>query len=184
MNEELAEIHPCYSITFTRSSRHSPERLWRAITHSEEASRWMAHPASIDLRVGGAYVVDFSRTGGLSIDGVIVADAPPRRGGQPLVSTDASAPRYLLRYAWGTGVVEWRIAPEGTGSKYTVTLAGLEPGAVPADAFAAGWHCQLDDLERFLATGAPRADDEARAAWNGLRPAYQPRATAALEYTS
>ena len=41
MNEELAQVHPCYSITFTRQSKHSPERLWRAITDSAEVSRWM-----------------------------------------------------------------------------------------------------------------------------------------------
>ena len=181
MNEELAKIHACYSITFTRQSKHSPERLWRAITDSAEVSRWMAHPARVEPRVGGAYAVDFSRTGGLNIDGVIVAIGPPRRSSEPRVTGDAGEPQHLLRYAWGTGVVEWAIKADGTGSKYALTLAGLEPGSVPAEAFAAGWHCQLADLERYLETGAPSPDEDARAFWNTLRPEYAPRAAIVLE---
>jgi len=181
MNEELAQVHPCYSITFTRQSKHSPERLWRAITDSAEVSRWMAHPAHIDLRRGGSYAVDFSRTGGLGIDGVIVAVGPPRSSSDPRVTPEAFEPQQLLRYAWGTGVVEWAIEPHGTGSRYTLTLAGLEMGRIPADAFAAGWHCQLADLERYLESGAPSSDGEARDFWTMLRPDYAPRAAAALE---
>ena len=188
MNDDLGEIHPCYGIQFTRTSRHAPSRLWRAITDSAEASRWMGHPARIEPWVGGAYFVDFTRTGGLSIDGVIVAVEPavssseprPRfahEEGQPA----PTQPEKFLRYAWGTGVVEWAIEADGSGSKHTLTLAGLEPGAVPANAFGAGWHCQLDDLERYLQDGEPRPDAEARAAWQALQRAYAPLATAVLE---
>ncbi len=181
MNEEFAEIHACYSIAFTRQTKHTPARLWRAITDPAEVSRWMAHPARIDLRRGGEYHVDFSRTGGIDIDGVIVAVDPPLSGSDPCVKRGALEPQHLLRYAWGTGVVEWAIEAVGKDSRYTLTLAGLEPGAIPADAFAAGWHCQLADLERYLETGAPSSDGDARAFWMTLRPDYAPRAATALE---
>ena len=49
MNDQLADIRPAYSLVFERESSHSPERLWHAITDSEEVSRWMSYPARIDL---------------------------------------------------------------------------------------------------------------------------------------
>ena len=188
MTDELGEIHPCYGIQFTRTSKHPPARLWRAITDSAEASRWMGHPARIEPWIGGVYFVDFTRTGGLSIDGVVVAVVPAISNSDPrprFGNDDASAaakPEKFLRYVWGTGVVEWSIEADSAGSKHTLTLAGLEPGAVPADAFGAGWHCQLDDLERYLQDGEPRPDAEARVAWEALQRAYAPLATAVLEY--
>ena len=60
---ELGEITRCYSLRYERRSKHSPERLWRALTDQSELSRWMSYPARVDLRVGGDYAVDFSRTG-------------------------------------------------------------------------------------------------------------------------
>ena len=182
MNQQPGEISRCYSLTYTRRSKHSPERLWHAITDSGEASCWMGHPARIEPRVGGAYSVDFSRTGGLDIDGVIVALEPDRLAGAPTVRVaPGRRPEKLLRYAWGTSVVEWAIDRDGAGSRFILTLAGLEPGRVPEDAFAAGWHCQLADLERYLSMGAPSSDEDARELWNLLRPQYQPGAAAVLE---
>ncbi len=51
---DLGKISLCYSVTFDRRSRHSPSRIWSAITDSDEVSRWMGYyPARIDLRIGG-----------------------------------------------------------------------------------------------------------------------------------
>ena len=192
MTDDLGEIHPCYGLQFRRVSSHPPARLWRAITDPAEVSRWMGHPARIEPWVGGAYSVDFGRTGGIDIDGVIVklspaisgSDPRPRFEGQATPPPTGREAEKFLRYAWGTGVVEWSIVPDGTGSRHILTIAGLEPGAIPEDAFAAGWHCQLDDLERYLADGSPRPDSEARAAWEALRPLYAPRAAGVREYAS
>lgn len=78
MNEP-GEITRCYSLRYERRSRHSPERLWRAIMDPGELSRWMSYPARVDLRVGGDYSVDFSRTSEGTLEGVIVRIEPARR---------------------------------------------------------------------------------------------------------
>jgi uncharacterized protein YndB with AHSA1/START domain len=167
MNDGPGQISRCYSLTFARQLAQTPQRLWRAITDSREVSTWMAHPATVDARVGGRYFVDFTRTGGLDIDGVICGLEPEKR----------------LAYAWGTMVTEWTIEAEGSGCRYRLLLNGLEPGRIPEDAFAAGWHCQLTDLEQYLSAGAPRSDAEARQQWLTLRPPYAERANALLGAT-
>lgn len=173
MNEELGEFSVCYTITFRRTSRHSPARLWRAITDPEEVGKWMTYPARIDLRVGGHYFVDFSRTanpreageapGGVpddaTLNGVIVAIEPER----------------LLRYAWGTSVVDWRIEPDGTGSRHTFSQNGLHPRDVPdEEGLAAGWHSFLEGLDTFLAGGRPLPDEAEKLRWNELKRLYRP----------
>ena len=50
---ELAELTRCYTISFERRSKHPVERLWRAITQSDEVTAWMKYSARIDLRIGG-----------------------------------------------------------------------------------------------------------------------------------
>ena len=147
-----------YCVVFNRLSKHSPERLWRAVTEAGEVSRWMTYPARIDLRVGGAYRVDFARTGGGELDGVIVKLEPGRH----------------LRYAWGTSVVDWTFEPEGEGTRHVFAQHGLFPRAIPGEEGAvAGWHAFLDDLDRFLETGSPSTNAEGESRWRELQPPYR-----------
>ena len=112
---ELAEITSCYTMRFDRRTEHSPARLWRAITNAEEVARWMAYPARIDLRVGGEYHLDFSRTDGGELDGVIVRLAPERR----------------LAYVWGVSVLEWTLEVDGEGCSYQFVHHGIRRKPVP-----------------------------------------------------
>jgi uncharacterized protein YndB with AHSA1/START domain len=156
---DLGTYTRCYTITFERRSKHPPARLWRAITDADDVSRWMAYPARIDLRVGGDYFVDFSRTNEGELDGVIVKLQPER----------------LLRYAWGTSVVEWAIEPEGAGSRHVFLQTGLAFRPIPdEEGLAAGWHVWLEDLEQYLDTGAPSPDDDGRRRWAELGKLYRP----------
>jgi uncharacterized protein YndB with AHSA1/START domain len=141
---EIGEITRCYSLRYERTSKHPPARLWRAITDPAEVTRWMAYPARIDLRVGGAYFVDFSRTAEGSLDGVIVRVEPDRQ----------------LAYAWGTSVVEWTLAPDGSGCRYTFLHHGMSRRDIPdEEGVAVGWHLWLDDLEGHVSdTRASRAN--------------------------
>jgi uncharacterized protein YndB with AHSA1/START domain len=63
MNDGIADITPCYTMSFSRSSKHSARRVWSAITDPAEIERWMDYPARVDLGPGGDYRIDFSRTG-------------------------------------------------------------------------------------------------------------------------
>jgi uncharacterized protein YndB with AHSA1/START domain len=162
---ELGTFKRGYCVAYHRTSKHPPGRLWRAITDSGEVTRWMAYPVEIDLRVGGAYHADFSRTDGGQLDGVIVKVEPLR----------------LLRYAWGTSTVEWLIEPEGEGSRYVFAQHGLYPRGLPGEeGIAAGWHVWLEDLEQYLDTGRPSSEAEGAERWAAIGKLYWPNLAAVV----
>jgi uncharacterized protein YndB with AHSA1/START domain len=155
----LGAVTRSYSVRFERTSKHPAARLWRAITDPGEVSAWMTYPARIDLRVGGDYFVDFTRTDGSELDGVIVKLEPER----------------LLRYAWGTSVVEWEIEPADEGCRFTFAHYGLHDRGLPdEEGLLAGWHAWLDDFERFADGALPRSPAENDADWKRLCRLYRP----------
>jgi len=163
MKEDLGEITPCYTISFTRHSDHSPERLWRAITDADEVSAWMDYPTKIDLRVGGGYLVDFSSTDQGAIHGVIVRVEAKR----------------VLAYVWGLSVVEWSIEDDGDGCVYTFVQNGLADRGEDEEGLAAGWHEFLDRLEGHL-EGEYVPRDEQQRNWEALKPPYRKMLDAAI----
>jgi hypothetical protein len=80
-----------------RESKHSPARLWAAITRADEVSAWMDYPVKVDLRVERESNVDFGRTG----EGELPASScgssrrrcSPRCGGSPSASGRSCPPR-------------------------------------------------------------------------------------------
>jgi uncharacterized protein YndB with AHSA1/START domain len=157
MNDRLGTVTRCYTVTFDRHSKHSPARLWAAITRSEEVSAWMGHPATVDLRVGGAWHVDFGRTGEGELPGVIVRVEPEQ----------------VLSYAWGLSLCQWTIAPAGAGCDFTFVHAGLAFRDIDDDeGLAAGWHSFLDRLDLHL-DGRDMSEPERQARWNALKPDYR-----------
>jgi uncharacterized protein YndB with AHSA1/START domain len=127
----------------------------------------MRYPATIDLRVGGAYHVDFSRTNQGELDGVIVRVEPEK----------------ALAYVWGRSVLEWLIEPDGDGCRYTFRDHGTD---APADAddytsagIASGWHSWIDMLDAHL-DGRVITVAEEQANWEKLKAPYQERLDSAL----
>jgi uncharacterized protein YndB with AHSA1/START domain len=161
---DLGTITRCYTLTFERVSRHSAQRLWRAITDARDVARWMGYPARIDLRVGGDYHVDFSRTGGGALDGVIVRLEPERS----------------LALVWGLSVLAWQLEPDETGCRYTFVHHGQPAPEDPdRDDIGFGWHVWLDDFAAHL-DGTSRRVDAATHGRNELRVAYRERRDAVL----
>jgi uncharacterized protein YndB with AHSA1/START domain len=161
---DLGEITPCWTITFHRTSKHRPERVWAAITEPDQVSRWWGRgPARIDLRVGGEYFVDFG--GGDALDGVIVRLEPGR----------------MLSYVWNLSVIEWVIEPDGGASRFTFVDNGNRPppegAAWSSEGVAAGYHEGMDWLEGMLDGGQERPQG---AAWESLQTSYRPLIDAVL----
>ena len=156
ISAELAEFTLGYRFRIERVSKHAPARLWRAITDAVDFEKWWDYPVRVDLRVGGEYFSDFARSGGGTLDGIIVAIEPER----------------VFRYTWGTSVVEWRIEPEGSGCRYVFEQNGLAIREIPGEeGLPAGWHAWFEDLDHYL-------DDESfvptrdRQRWIELGQAY------------
>lgn len=167
---DLGEITPCWTITFRRESKHSPQRLWHAITDPDEVSKWMGYPARIELRPGGDYHLDFSKPhegdDAGDLDGVIVRVQEERS----------------LAIVWGRSVLEWAIEPDGAGCSYTFTHHGQEPPSEgdrhTDEGIAAGWHAFLDSFAAYLDDTAPSS--KAADAHERLVATYRERLAAAL----
>ena len=157
MTDRLGKITRCYTIRYDRHSKHSPSRLWAAITRADEVSAWMDYPAKIDLRVGGEWHVDFGRTGDGELAGVIVRVEPGK----------------VLTYAWGLSMCEWTITPASEGCDYTFVHAGMAFRDIEdEEGLAAGWHDFFDRLDLHL-DGIHISESEQKARWNALKPAYK-----------
>jgi len=61
MNDDsLARFEGIFRIDLDRRFDQIPERVWEALTDSNQVSDWMKFPARIDAHVGGAIFVDFT----------------------------------------------------------------------------------------------------------------------------
>ena len=157
MTDRLGKITRCYTIRYDRHSKHSPSRLWAAITRADEVSAWMDYPAKIDLRVGGEWHVDFGRTGDGELAGVIVRVEPgegPHLHVGPLdVRVDDHASERGVRL---------HVRPRRPAFRDIEDEEGL----------AAGWHEFFDRLDLHL-EGIHISESEQKARWNALKPAYK-----------
>jgi len=163
VKEDLGEITACYMVTFKRRTKHSPERLWAAITDADEVTVWMDYPTKVDLRVGGEYLVDFASTDQGAIHGVIVRVEPER----------------VLAYVWGSSVVEWTIEADDDGCVYTFVHNGLADRGEDEEGLAAGWHEFLDRLEGHLESEYIDREAQQRN-WEALKPPYRKMLEAAI----
>lgn len=155
----------CYAMTFRRHTNQSPRRMREAITEPRAIEAWMGSPATVDLRPGGDYRIDFSATNEGELDGVIVRIEPEAR----------------LAYVWGLSVVEWRLelAADG-GCDYIVVQTGLADRDEDEEGLPAGWHEFLDRLDDHVA-GRPQPAMPARESeWRRLKPAYRSQLDAVL----
>jgi len=156
MTNELGEISACSTIVFERRSKHSAERLWRAITDPDEVGKWMGYPAKIDLRIGGDWYVDFSETNDGDLGGVIVRIDPGRH----------------VAFYWRLTVVEWKVEPADDGCTYELVQNGLVPGEGElVEGYAAGWHGFLEQLDMHL-EGRHVTYEESKAIVERLLPRY------------
>lgn len=150
-----------WTLVFVRVLRHSPERVWAALTDPAEVSAWAPFTTDRDLgRVGDATL---TMVGGDASEDL------------PASVTRAERPT-LLEYTWGTDLLRWELDSVDVGTRLTLrhTLDNRE--WVPK--VAAGWHLCLDVAERLL-DGQPidpiRGDDARNYGWEELHDAYAER---------
>jgi uncharacterized protein YndB with AHSA1/START domain len=98
----VTEIPGGFEPRFERSLRHPIERVWTALTDSEQIGTWLA-PGKIELRLGGRVSLAFTNSPAV-IESTVTALEPPR----------------LLEYHW--------ITEDGDSGPYP---AGLPSPAQP-----------------------------------------------------
>jgi uncharacterized protein YndB with AHSA1/START domain len=115
-----------------RTLRHSPEKVWRALTDPAELREWAPFDADQSLATAGI-------TAKLTTVG-----APSPHVTETRV-TRADAPR-LLEYSWG-GDMRWELEALGDGTRLTL-WASIDRRYIAMG--AAGWHVCLDVLDHLL----------------------------------
>jgi uncharacterized protein YndB with AHSA1/START domain len=123
-----------WTLILVRELRHSPAKVWQAITDPAHLHEWA--PFQVD--------------GSLGIAGNTVKLAPvgaPNPHVSETVVTRADAPR-LLEYNWGAQELRWELEPLDGGTRLTLWHS-IDRRFISWG--AAGWHICFDVLERLLA---------------------------------
>lgn len=121
-----------WTLVVHRDLRHSPERVWAALTEPEQLHEWAPFDADRSLgRIGPATLS--------------TAGTPTPQVSETEV-TRADAP-HLLEYRWGGGDLRWQLESSGEGTRLTlwhrIDRKFIAMGA-------AGWHVCFDVLDRLL----------------------------------
>jgi uncharacterized protein YndB with AHSA1/START domain len=123
-----------WTLILVRELRHSPEKVWQALTDPAHLHEWAPFDADGSLDVVGNTVR------------LTTVQAPVPRVTETKV-TRADAPK-VLEYKWGDFEMRWELEPIVGGTRLTLwTNIGHRFIAMGA----AGWHICFDVLDRLLA---------------------------------
>lgn len=139
---------------FRRVLKHPPERVWRALTESEDLRGWFPCDIVGERRAGAPLRMPFWDS---VIEANDLSDEPVLPGEMHVWD-----PPKVLEYRWDTEVLRWELTECQGGTELTITtwLAGNEDDP-PAWAAAAGYHVCLDLLAELLDAGNPRQPSSA-----------------------
>jgi uncharacterized protein YndB with AHSA1/START domain len=122
-----------WTLILVRELRHSPEKVWQALTDPAHLREWAPFEADGSLGTAGATV------------NLTTVGAPAPHVTETTV-TRAEAPK-VLEYNWGGGDVRWELEAFGGGTRLTL-WHNIDRRFIAMG--AAGWHICLDVLDRFL----------------------------------
>jgi uncharacterized protein YndB with AHSA1/START domain len=122
-----------WTLVLVRELRHSPEKVWKALTDPASLREWAPFDADRSLAAVGP--VRLSTVG-----------TPAPQVSETQV-TRAEAPN-LLEYRWGDNDMRWQLEPLGDGTRLTL-WHNIDRGFIAMG--AAGWHICLDVLDRLVA---------------------------------
>jgi uncharacterized protein YndB with AHSA1/START domain len=123
-----------WALVLVRELRHSPEKVWQALTEPAHLREWAPFDADGSLAVAGSTVK------------LTTVGAPALHVTETKV-TRAEAPR-LLEYNWGGFDMRWQLEALGGGTRLTLWTNIARPYIAMG---AAGWHICFDVLDRLLA---------------------------------
>ncbi len=128
---------PNWELIIVRDLRHSPEKVWKALTDPANLREWAPFDADGNLDNAGA-TVKLTTVGAPSLN---ITETKVKR---------ADALR-LLEYTWGGNDMRWELEPLGDGTRLTLWTS-IDRRFISWG--AAGWHICFDVMDRLL-SGAP-----------------------------
>ena len=134
---EVRKDEEKWTLVLVRELRHSPEKVWEALTDPAQLREWAPFDADGSLGTVGGTVK------------LTTVGAPVPRVTETKV-TRADAPE-VLEYNWGDFAMRWKLEALGSGTRLTLwTNIGHRFVAMGA----AGWHICFDVLDQLL-SGTP-----------------------------
>jgi len=127
-----------WTLILVRELRHSPEKVWQALTDPAHLREWAPFEADGSLGTTGATVK------------LTTVGAPRSRAVSETKVTRADAPN-VLEYTYGDYDIRWELEAVAGGTRLTL-WHDIDRGYISWG--AAGWHICLDVLDRLL-SGAP-----------------------------
>ena len=126
-----------WTLVVAKELRHSPEKVWEALTEPAQLRLWAPFDADGSLGTLGAKA------------NLTTFGAPKAHVSETTV-TRADAPR-LLEYKWGDFNMRWELAAEGQGTRLTLWINIPRPYIAMG---AAGWQVCFDVMDHLL-SGEP-----------------------------
>jgi uncharacterized protein YndB with AHSA1/START domain len=126
-----------WTLVLVRDLRHSPEKVWQAITDPSQLREWAPFDADGNLSTAGTKVK------------LTTVGAPTLHVTETTV-TRADAPK-VLEYDWGGFDMKWNLEPVGSGTRLTL-WTNIDRRYIAMG--AAGWHLCFDVLDHLL-SGTP-----------------------------
>jgi uncharacterized protein YndB with AHSA1/START domain len=154
---EIQEEGDRWTLVIVRELRHSPEKVWQALTDPASLREWA--PFDADHSLASVGPVKLSTVG-----------SPTPQVSETRV-TRADAPN-LLEYQWGDNDLRWQLEALGHGTRLTL-WHNIDRKFISMG--AAGWHICFDVLDRFLAEepiGRIVAGDAMKFEWPRLNTEY------------
>src|SRR5439155_1038235 len=122
-----------WTLILVRELRHSPERVWQALTDPAHLREWAPFDADRNLGAVGA-----------TVELTTVGAPKPHVSETPVTRADAP---YVLEYNWGGFDMRWELEAFGGGTRLTLST-NIDRRFIAMG--AAGWHICLDVLDRML----------------------------------
>jgi uncharacterized protein YndB with AHSA1/START domain len=155
---ELQKDEDTWTLILVRQLRHSPEKIWEALTDPAHLREWAPFDADGSLGAAGNTVK------------LTTVGAPALHVTEAKV-TRAEAPE-VLEYNWGDHDMRWELEPSDGGTRLTLwTNIGRRFIAMGA----AGWHICFDVLDRLLGgtpVGRMVGSEAMKFGWQRLHAEY------------
>ena len=126
-----------WSLLLVKELRHSPERVWQALTDPAHLREWAPFEADGSLGTAGTTV----KLTTVGAPGPHITETTVRR---------ADAPK-SLEYTWGANDMRWELEASGGGTRLTLWTS-IDRRFISWG--AAGWHICFDVLDHLL-SGTP-----------------------------
>jgi uncharacterized protein YndB with AHSA1/START domain len=147
-----------WTLILVRELRHSPERVWQALTDPALLREWAPFEADGNLGTAGAAVK-------------LTTVAAPTPHVTETKVTRADAPK-VLEYSWGGNDMRWELEAFDGGTRLTL-WHNIDRRFISMG--AAGWHICFDVLDRLLGgdpIGRIVAGEAMKFGWQRLNAEY------------